>query len=493
METITKNIFQTISDFNNIKDAIISKDVIVPNGTPTSLYGELIDSIGNSTIEDSVIDNIIGDMKVDIAEEAISKGTYVSLEYPERYNSVLSIYNGSYINAIMLTDKRIFLTTLYSAFTAFVYEYDNGVFTRLGYHAFTTTVSRLHSITKLSESSVVVSYTNSSIDAVRFMAYTINEAGGITAGAEFSPTTTNYAYAGTDGTAIIPTSETSAIALYRGTNTATTRNLLGLLLNINGTTITQIGARTISAIADSGRYKNGVALDNGRILIASTNYTTKTNPLTFKVITVSGSSLTINSDTIVDSPIAGDPAPTQIMNEYYGISKRFNLVKLTPSKVILFCPFGYRTRIYAACVNISEENVIDVKYIPIFKYGIYLRTGCISGVRIDDNRAFVAYHGIDSDIQYAYISMDDAGNSILEDRGLLNLDKTFYTKNLPSIDVVKSEDDIIIFYPTLSTQQVAVLTKDVNKKFTKFSGKIAGVAKESANAGETIQVIVPNN
>lgn len=45
MADLITNINQTISDFGTIKQAIINKGVEVPNGTPTSGYGELIGNI----------------------------------------------------------------------------------------------------------------------------------------------------------------------------------------------------------------------------------------------------------------------------------------------------------------------------------------------------------------------------------------------------------------------------------------------------------------
>lgn len=45
MADLITNINQAISDFDTIKQAIINKGVEVPNGTPTSEYGELIGNI----------------------------------------------------------------------------------------------------------------------------------------------------------------------------------------------------------------------------------------------------------------------------------------------------------------------------------------------------------------------------------------------------------------------------------------------------------------
>lgn len=52
MSNLITNINQASSDFNNIKQAIINKGVEVPQGTPTSEYGELIGNIsgGGDTI-----------------------------------------------------------------------------------------------------------------------------------------------------------------------------------------------------------------------------------------------------------------------------------------------------------------------------------------------------------------------------------------------------------------------------------------------------------
>ena len=45
MADLVTNINQAISDFGTIKQAIINKGVEVPNGTKTSEYGNLINSI----------------------------------------------------------------------------------------------------------------------------------------------------------------------------------------------------------------------------------------------------------------------------------------------------------------------------------------------------------------------------------------------------------------------------------------------------------------
>lgn len=48
MSDLITNVNQVASDFNNIKQAIINKGVEVPQGTPTSEYGELINNISSS-------------------------------------------------------------------------------------------------------------------------------------------------------------------------------------------------------------------------------------------------------------------------------------------------------------------------------------------------------------------------------------------------------------------------------------------------------------
>lgn len=48
MADLTTNINQAISDFSTIKQAIIDKGVSVPDGTPTSQYGNLISTISSS-------------------------------------------------------------------------------------------------------------------------------------------------------------------------------------------------------------------------------------------------------------------------------------------------------------------------------------------------------------------------------------------------------------------------------------------------------------
>lgn len=45
MADLTTNINQAISDFGAIKQAIIDKGIDVPDGTPTSIYSELIGNI----------------------------------------------------------------------------------------------------------------------------------------------------------------------------------------------------------------------------------------------------------------------------------------------------------------------------------------------------------------------------------------------------------------------------------------------------------------
>lgn len=57
MATLEQNINQVISDFANIKSAIIEKGVGVPTGTPTSAYGNKILEIqsGTDTSGDTVI------------------------------------------------------------------------------------------------------------------------------------------------------------------------------------------------------------------------------------------------------------------------------------------------------------------------------------------------------------------------------------------------------------------------------------------------------
>ena len=44
-KTLSENINQAISDFGNIKQAIINKGVDIPSGTPTSQYGTKIGEI----------------------------------------------------------------------------------------------------------------------------------------------------------------------------------------------------------------------------------------------------------------------------------------------------------------------------------------------------------------------------------------------------------------------------------------------------------------
>lgn len=56
MSDLTTNINQAISDFNSIKNAIVNKGVDVPNNTPTSKYGELINNIHNDNAEKYIDD-----------------------------------------------------------------------------------------------------------------------------------------------------------------------------------------------------------------------------------------------------------------------------------------------------------------------------------------------------------------------------------------------------------------------------------------------------
>ena len=61
MATLQQNINQAINDFNDIKQAIIEKGVGVPNGTPTSQYGESIRAIstGVDTSQDTVASDVM--------------------------------------------------------------------------------------------------------------------------------------------------------------------------------------------------------------------------------------------------------------------------------------------------------------------------------------------------------------------------------------------------------------------------------------------------
>lgn len=50
MATLMQNIEQSIQDFNNIKQALIDKNIEVPDGTKTSEYGNLIKNITDSEL-----------------------------------------------------------------------------------------------------------------------------------------------------------------------------------------------------------------------------------------------------------------------------------------------------------------------------------------------------------------------------------------------------------------------------------------------------------
>lgn len=51
--TLTENINQAIADFDTIKTAIIEKGVPVPDGTPTSAYGDMISEISGEGVDTS--------------------------------------------------------------------------------------------------------------------------------------------------------------------------------------------------------------------------------------------------------------------------------------------------------------------------------------------------------------------------------------------------------------------------------------------------------
>lgn len=54
LDELLQNVRQNDSDWKNVKDAIVRKGVPVPDGTPTSEYGEKILSIGSGSYEDGI-------------------------------------------------------------------------------------------------------------------------------------------------------------------------------------------------------------------------------------------------------------------------------------------------------------------------------------------------------------------------------------------------------------------------------------------------------
>ena len=76
MADLTTNINQAISDFGAIKQAIIDKGIDVPDGTPTSIYSELIGNIKiNNNKTDIMLSIGYAGLISPIEDVLISEGT----------------------------------------------------------------------------------------------------------------------------------------------------------------------------------------------------------------------------------------------------------------------------------------------------------------------------------------------------------------------------------------------------------------------------------
>ena len=76
MADLTTNINQAISDFGAIKQAIIDKGIDVPDGTPTSIYSELIGNIKiNNNKTDTMFSIGYAGLILPIEDVLISEGT----------------------------------------------------------------------------------------------------------------------------------------------------------------------------------------------------------------------------------------------------------------------------------------------------------------------------------------------------------------------------------------------------------------------------------
>ena len=76
MADLTTNINQAISDFGAIKQAIIDKGIDVPDGTPTSIYSELIGNIKiNNNKTDTMLSIGYAGLILPIEDVLISEGT----------------------------------------------------------------------------------------------------------------------------------------------------------------------------------------------------------------------------------------------------------------------------------------------------------------------------------------------------------------------------------------------------------------------------------
>lgn len=101
MASLAENITQTIADFDDIKAAIIEKGVGVPDGSHTSIYGDLIRQIssGGGTIPHAeVVKEVLITAGYDVSDDPNTWGqtiidTYAAYDYKIDYSGLIFQYN----------------------------------------------------------------------------------------------------------------------------------------------------------------------------------------------------------------------------------------------------------------------------------------------------------------------------------------------------------------------------------------------------------------
>lgn len=139
MSDLTTNINQAISDFDSIKQAIISKGVSVPNGTPTNQYSNLINTI-NSSKANYVTDGLIyckdtsnfGSselVEITINDSFLSNSNEITYEIYFSYDSFQDSSNKARVIEIGFTKNNLFfgisMNNNQAEFCIYHYSYDN--------------------------------------------------------------------------------------------------------------------------------------------------------------------------------------------------------------------------------------------------------------------------------------------------------------------------------------------------------------------------------
>lgn len=476
MATITQNIQQAISDFGNIKNAIIDRGIEVPAGTPTKNYPSLIRSIDAGSGGGSVINGRIETLTVAEGNSVVAGDFVSNFDDVDQLKVSATDYTGGYFSAVMLSDERLFVVQALgniSTTCATTYDFENDVWKQVDQKTLQTTTNCTVYIkaVKLSESAVLVlSSTNATSYIATARICTVNSAGVIVAGTMINVATA--AKSATEMQCAIAFSEEKAVAFQNGGG-----RLAGRVIKISGTSITMGTLTNITEVGGTGSYKSAVALSASKGLVAFIS-TTESDCIRIAAFFVNDTDITVENIYTVPDVIA----------KYQGIMpKMMALERVSETKAILFCPMESFNNIIAIGLVLSDDNVIDSDW-TLLDNSAYATKCVLACTALDTDRAFMVYAGGAFNAQYATCRVEDSGRVTVEEKG--NLGNTSKTQGY-CLDVASTEEKIIVPHGTMGANgYFSVLTR-YHKKVKEFSGIIKGIAKTSTTNGGKIQVYVP--